>query len=161
MSSLSKACPLAALLSVGLILTGCAKKYSPDEYSPGGMQQANKADRAVVINVRSVDVNDPSLGLGTAAGAAAGGLAASQIGKGSGNGLAVLGGVLIGGAIGAAVDRDAKSTTAFEYVMEKSSGELITLAQKQDVAFQPGQHVLILYGMQARIIADQAAEAKP
>ena len=133
-----------ALLALALALGACAKKYSPDEYSSGGMQQANKADRAVVINVRSVDVNDPSLGLGTAAGAAAGGLAGSQIGKGSGNGLAVLGGVLIGGAIGAAVDNSAKSTTAFEYVMEKPNGDLITLAQKQDVPFQIGQRVLIL-----------------
>lgn len=124
------------------------------------MQQANRADMAVVRNVRQVDVDDPSLGLGTAAGAAAGGLAGSQIGRGSGNGLAVLGGVLIGGAIGAAADNAGKSTTAFEYVLEKSSGDLMTLAQKQDIPFEVGQHVLILYGIQARIIADTAV-AKP
>lgn len=151
---------LLLLMAASLVMSGCAKKYSPDEYSPGGMQQANKADRAVVVNVRTVDVNDPSLGLGTAAGAAAGGLAGSQIGKGSGNGLAVLGGVLIGGAIGAAADNAAHSTTAFEYVMEKTNGDLITLAQKQDQPFGIGQRVLILYGVQARIIADTGVEVR-
>src|SRR6185312_14906147 len=110
----------AVLLIVAL--GGCAKQYSPNVYSPGGMQQANKVERATVQNVREVDVNDPSLGLGTAAGAAAGGIAGSQIGSGGGNAAATLGGVLIGGAIGWLIEQDAKATTAYEYILEKPNG---------------------------------------
>lgn len=145
-------------LAVLLIATvsGCAKPYSPNVYSPGGMQQANKVERAIVQNVREVDVNDPSLGLGTAAGAAAGGIAGSQIGKGGGNAAAVLGGVLIGGAIGWLIDQDANATTAYEYILEKNNGDLITLAQKQEQPFAVGDHVFILYGVQARVIPDTA-----
>ncbi len=48
-------------------LTACAD-YSPDSYAPGDMQQVSKVDRAVINSVREVDVDDPSLGLGAAAG---------------------------------------------------------------------------------------------
>ena len=149
----------AALGVAGLLLmAGCANKYSPDVYGPGGMQQANKVDRAVVQSVREVDVNDPALGLGTAAGAAAGGIAGAQIGKGSGNALATLGGVLIGGAAGYLIDQKANETKAFEYILEKPNGDLMTLAQKQDQSLQVGTHVLILYGVQARIVPDNTGE---
>jgi outer membrane lipoprotein SlyB len=136
------------------ILLGCARDYSPNTYSPGGMQQANKVERAVVQNVREVDVKDPSLGLGTAAGAAAGGIAGSQIGKGGGNAIATLGGVLIGGAIGWLAEQEANATTAYEYILEKPNGDLVTLAQKQEQPFAVGDHVFILYGVQARVIPD-------
>ena len=153
---------LALILSATCLfaITGCAKNYSPDVYSPGGMQQASKVDRAIVRSVRQVDVDDPSLGLGTAAGAAGGGIAGSQIGRGGGNAAAVLGGVLIGGAIGWLIDHEANATTAYEYILEKQtckpeckpSGDLMTLAQKQDQPFAPDTHVLILYGTKARIV---------
>jgi outer membrane lipoprotein SlyB len=144
------------LLALMLIATvsGCAKPYSPDVYSPGGMQQANKVERATIDSVRQVDVNDPSLGLGTFAGAAAGGIAGSQIGKGGGNAAAILGGVLIGGAIGWLIEQDTNATTAYEYILEKKNGDLITLAQKQEQPFMIGDHVFILYGVQARVIPD-------
>jgi len=153
---------LAPTLSLAvLLLSGCAKQYSPDVYSPGGMQQANKVEHAVIQNVREVDVNDPSLGLGTAAGAAAGGIAGSQIGKGGGNAAAILGGVLIGGAIGWLIEQDANSTTAYEYILEKQNGDLITLAQKQEQPFNVGDRVFILYGVQARVIPDNAKVTAP
>lgn len=158
----SVAASAVLLLAIG----GCAKEYSPNVYSPGGMQQANKVERAIVVNVREVDVNDPSLGLGTGAGAAFGGIAGSQIGKGGGNAAAVLGGVLIGGAIGWLIDQEANATTAYEYILEKRNGDLLTLAQKQEKPFVVGDHVFVLYGVQARVIpdtfgADKAAKKAP
>ena len=137
-----------------LVLAGCAKDYSPNVYSPGGMQQAGKVDRAVVQSVREVDVHDPSLGLGTAAGATAGGIAGSQIGSGGGNAAATLGGVLIGGAIGWLIEQDATATKAFEYILEKPNHELMSVAQKQDQPFAVGTRVFILYGVQARVVVD-------
>lgn len=147
------------IIAVSVLMAGCAKQYSPDQYGPGGMQQANKVDRAVVHSFREVDVNDPSLGLGTAGGAAAGGIIGSQIGKGSGNAAAVLGGVLIGGVIGHILEQEATATKAFEYILEKQNGELMTLAQKQDQPLAVGSHVLILYGVQARVISDDNYKA--
>lgn len=147
-------CGICAVFA--LLLAGCAKNYSPDNYGPGGMQQANKVDRAVVHSLREVDVNDPSLGLGAAGGAAAGGIAGSQIGNGSGNAAAVLGGAIVGGVIGHLIEQEVNATKAFEYILEKSNGDLMTLAQKQDVPLAVGSHVLILYGVQARVILDDA-----
>ncbi len=145
------------LLAVLSSVAGC-RSYSPNEYNPGGMQQANKVDRAVVQSYREIDVEDPSLGLGTGAGAAAGGIAGSQIGQGSGNAAAVLGGVLIGGGLGYLIDREANATKAFEYILEKKDGDLITLAQKEDVPLAIGSRVFILYGTKARIIPDTTPE---
>lgn len=151
---------LLVLLAVLGAVAGC-RSYSPNEYNPAGMQQANKVDRAVVKSFREVDVNDPSLGLGTAAGAAAGGIAGSQIGQGGGNAAAVLGGALIGGGLGYLLDREASATKAFEYILEKKDGDLITLAQKEDAPLAAGTRVLILYGVKARIIPDTTIETLP
>lgn len=139
------------------LLAGC-NDYSPDAYSGSGMQQVGKVDRAVVKSFRKVDVSDPSLGLGAATGGIAGGIAGSQIGQGKGSGLAAVGGVLVGAAAGAIIQHEATKTNAYEYILEKPNGDLITLAQKQDQPLAIGQHVLVLYGEQARIIPDTGTQ---
>jgi outer membrane lipoprotein SlyB len=107
-----------------------------------------------VVSYREVDVDDPALGLGTAAGATAGGIAGAQIGKGSGSAVAALGGVLVGGAIGYLLDQEMGATKAFEYILEKKNGNLMTLAQKQDNPIPKGTKVFILYGVKARVIPE-------
>src|SRR4051812_15122638 len=89
---------LVASLALGL--AGCQNKLSPDTYTPGTLQQVNKVDRAVVQRVRLVEVKGTA-GSGALLGAAAGGVAGSQIGRGGGNALATVAGVLIAGAIAA------------------------------------------------------------
>lgn len=142
-------------LTVALLssISACSK-YSPNTYSSTDMQQVNKVDKAVVKSFRSVDASDPALGFGTAVGGVSGAVLGSQIGKGSGSAVAGVGGALAGAAIGSVVEHEATKTTAFEYLLQKPNGDLVSLAQKQDVPFAAGTHVLIIYGVQARIILD-------
>ena len=152
---------LALVLGCLVAVSGCTKKYSPDVYNGSSMQQTSKVDRAVVASVREIDVNDPSIGVGTMAGAAAGGIAGSQIGAGGGNAIATLGGVLIGGGIGYLAEQEATATKAFEYILEKQDGDLMTLAQKEDMPLAVGSKVLILYGVKARVIPDTTSGKTP
>ena len=64
---------LALTLGAALAIAGCGANYSPDTYAEKAVQQANKVDQGVVVGVRKVDISANSA-LGTATGAAAGGM---------------------------------------------------------------------------------------
>jgi outer membrane lipoprotein SlyB len=145
---------LAALIA----LAACAQKKSPDTYSPTALQQVNKVDRGTIQSYRVVAVQKGGLGAGTLAGGAAGGIGGAQLGAGSGSAVAALGGVLIGAAIGTAIEQKATEGQAYEYIVEKANGDLMTLAQQDETPLAVGQKVLILYGIQARLIKDPAAD---
>jgi outer membrane lipoprotein SlyB len=72
---------LALALGAALAIAGCGPNYSPDTYAEKAVQQANKVDQGVVAGVRQVDISAATT-LGTATGAAAGGLVGSQLGDG-------------------------------------------------------------------------------
>ena len=46
----------------------------------------------------------------------------------------------------------------FEYVVKLSSGALISLVQTDDLALKTKQHVLVIYGDMARIVADDGGD---
>jgi len=135
-------------------LTACTK-YSPDNYTSSDMQQVSKVDHAVVKSVRQVDVSDPSLGLGTAAGGVGGAVIGAQAGSGKGAALAAVGGAVVGAVAGTVIEQKLSETTAFEYLLQKPNGEEVSLAQKQPTPFPVGTHVRIIYGVHARIVLDQ------
>ena len=149
MKSLMIACSIACLIGV----TGC-KKYSPDSYTSADMQQVSKVDHAVVESFRQIDVSDPSYGLGATAGGLSGGVLGATVGNNKGAAIAAVGGALAGAVVGAVAEQKLSETTAFEYVLKKSDGSEVALAQKQDKPLPVGTHVLIIYGQHARIIAD-------
>ena len=150
---------MAAFTSTLLTLGACQNQYSPNTYSTTGVQQASKVDRAVVESFRVVDVRESGLGSGVGAlgGAAAGGIAGSQIGNGGGNAIATLGGVLIGGAIGILAEKSITDTQAYEYIVRKANGDLLSVTQQDPQPLGVGQRVLIIYGVNARIIPDAGA----
>lgn len=151
---------LASAIAI-LALAGCKDPYSANSYSPGAMQQVSKVDRGVIESFRTVDVRDQGLGsgIGAGTGAVAGGVAGSQIGRSGGNALATLGGVLIGGLIGLAAEHALTDTQAIEYVVRKEDGDLLSVTQKDQQPLAVGQKVLVIYGVQARIVPDQANTA--
>ena len=146
----------ALLLIAGIVftfaMTGCSDSSSTATLSPSAMRQANKVDRAVVASYRQVEVSDPSHGLGVAGGETVG----SMIGSGNaGQATAAMTGLLIAGPLVPALQHTYADAPAYEYVLRKSNGDTVTLAQKQNEPYEVGQHVLIYYGVQARIVADE------
>lgn len=155
---------LALSASVLAALGGCGPDYSPNTYASGAVQQANKVEQGVIVGVRQVDVST-SGAVGAIVGGAAGGIAGSQApGGGVGAAFGTLGGALVGGIVGTTVEHVTTDTTAFEYVVRKGNGELVSVTQKDAEPLPLGQKVLVIAGNQARIVPDYTvpvAEPKP
>jgi len=100
---------IAALILVDL--SGCGPSYSPDTYASNAAQQANKVEQGVIVGVRTVAVSAAGT-VGTVTGAAAGGIAGSQLGVGPVSAFTSLGGALVGGIGGSAAEHVTADTTA-------------------------------------------------
>jgi outer membrane lipoprotein SlyB len=155
----------AAGLGVGVLalLAGCNPSYSPNTYDSAAVQQAAKVDQGIVVGVREVAVSANTT-VGTVSGAAAGGIAGSQLGGGVTSAFGALGGSLLGGIAGSAAQHVEGDTKAFEYIVRKPNGDLISVTQTDTQPLTLGQHVLVIDGKQARIVPDYTvpvATAKP
>ena len=135
-------------------LVGCAPTYSPDTYSSAAVQQANKVERGLIVGVRKVDVSAPGT-VGALAGGAAGGALGAQVpGSTLGATFGAIGGTVIGGLVGTTVEHATADTTAFEYIVRKPNGDMISVTQKDKDPLAVGQIVLVIAGNQARIVPD-------
>jgi len=150
--ALTRACLLFPCLM--LTLAACGPDYSPNTYSGSAAQQANKVDQGMVVGVRRVDIRAQAT-TGAVTGGAVGGIAGSQApGSGVVSAIGALGGSLIGGILGSTVEQSTIDSTAYEYVVRKPNGELISVTQKDEIPLAVGQNVLVITGSQARIVAD-------
>jgi outer membrane lipoprotein SlyB len=164
--------PGARLLLAPLLLGGlasCGPDYSPDTYASRAMQQANKVEQGTIVGVRPVQISADGT-TGAASGAAAGGVAGTRIGGGDiTSAFGGIGGGLLGGLIGTASEKAIGNTNGFEYIVRKGNGDMVSVAQKDQIALALGQKVLVIAGAQARIVPDytvppespaQAAESR-
>ena len=144
---------LFIVLPLTLLLTACGQKYSPDTYSSSAVQQASKVESGVVVGVRKVAIRaDPSIA--TATGAAAGGIAGSQVAEGAVSALSALGGAVVGGIAGSEAGHQVQDTFGFEYIVRNAKGDLLSVTQKDTTPLKIGQRVLLIQGSQARIVND-------
>ena len=144
---------IVALASVAA-LAGCVTNIDPATYSVGAVVQVNRSIAASVISVRDVNIAGTAE-VGTGAGVAGGAVAGSAIGGSArANALGAIGGAVIGGIAGAAIEGSATKQTGIEYVVQTVNGNLMTLVQGPEPRFSVGQHVLVLQGAPARLIAD-------
>lgn len=141
-------------------MAACSPDYSPNTYSSTAVQQANKVDQGTVVGRREVGVTGQSA-TGAVAGGAAGGIAGSQIGGGVTSAFGALGGSLVGGVVGSAVEQTTGSTTAYEYVVRKSTNDLLSVTQQDAKPLEIGQKVLVIAGSQARIVPDYTVALDP
>ncbi len=144
---------LFVVSSVLAALCGCGPSYSPNTYSVTAVQQANTVAQGVVIGRRSVNVSAAGT-VGTLTGAAVGGIAGSQAVSGPVSAFTALGGSLVGGIAGSAIEHTTADTTAFEYIIRKAGGDLVSVTQKDKTPLALGQKVLVIAGNQARVVPD-------
>jgi outer membrane lipoprotein SlyB len=151
----------APLLLLPLALAACGPRYSPDAYATRAVQQMNRVEQGVVIGRRVVMV-EAGGETGAATGAAAGGIIGSQAPGGNMAGaIGGVGGALLGGLFGSAAERVAGSTGAFEYIVRKADGQLVSVTQRDETPLEIGARVLVIAGSQARIVADYTAPVDP
>lgn len=148
-----------AVLAFTVLLAGCGPRYSPDVYATNAAQQASKVEGGVIIGVRKVRISAAGT-TGAATGAAAGGVIGSQAGVGPTGALTTLGGALFGGLAGVAAEHTVSDTDAFEYVVRKPNGDMISVTQADEKALKVGQKVLVIAGaQQARVVPDYTTPA--
>ncbi len=151
---------LAVILSALAVLAGCSPDYSPNTYNTSAVQQANKVERGVVVGVRPVQVSTKGA-VGAVTGAAVGGVAGAQAPGGFGSAIGAIGGSLVGGLVGSGVEQATQDKSAYEYVVQKPNGELVSVTQKDDVPLGIGERVLVIAGPQARIVPDYTVRTDP
>ncbi|MGE0226562.1 MAG: hypothetical protein AB7F35_27590 [Acetobacteraceae bacterium] len=162
-----RARPCIAAILIGSI-SACGPSYSPDSYATSAVQQANKVEQGVIIGIREVSVTASGT-VGGVTGAAAGGIAGAQVGAGPVSAFSALGGTLIGGLAGTAAEHIASDTKAYEYIVRKTSGDLVSVTQKDATPLTLHTKVLVIAGTQARVVPDYtvpgqapaSVEAKP
>lgn len=135
-------------------LVGCGPDYSPNTYSTAAVQQANKVDQGVIAGYRQVAIRADGT-VGAVTGGAAGGVLGAQAPEGGViTALSAIGGTLIGGIVGTGVEHAAGDTDAFEYLVRKTGGDLISVTQKDTNPLPVGLKVLVIEGKQARVVPD-------
>jgi outer membrane lipoprotein SlyB len=157
--------PMRAALILGplLALAACGPRFSPDAYATRAVQQMNRVEQGVVIGRRDVAVQMEGA-TGAATGGAAGGIIGSQVPGGNMAGaIGAVGGALVGGLFGTAAERVVGDSRAFEYIVRKTNGDLVSVTQRDEQPLEIGLRVLVIAGSQARIVADYTlpGEAPP
>jgi outer membrane lipoprotein SlyB len=156
------ALPPLALATALTLLAGCAPSLTPDIYATRAVQQANRVEQGVVVQVRRVRVEaEGSTGAaaGAGIGAAAGG--AATVGNSFVRTLGAIGGGVVGGLVGSATERVAGDTPAHEYIVRRGDGVLLAVTQQDAVPLALGQRVLVITGSQARVIPDETLPPEP
>ena len=148
-----------------LALAGCAEGYSPNTYAANAAQQAAPVQRGVIIGARPVLISANGA-VGAAAGGAAGGVAGAQLSGGPEvTAFGAIGGALVGGIGGAAAEQAVADAKGWEYIVQETGGNLVSVTQTSKAALPVGLHVLVIAGtQQARIVPDytvQIATAPP
>jgi outer membrane lipoprotein SlyB len=146
-------------VALGIALAACGPDYSPNTYATNAVQQANKVDQGVIVGVREVGVSASGTA-GAAVGGAAGGIAGAQAGSGATSAFGALGGALVGGIAGSAAEHVVGDTRAFEYIIRKPNGDLLSVTQKDAEPLTVGQKVLVIAGNQARVVPDYTVPAQ-
>jgi outer membrane lipoprotein SlyB len=134
-------------------LSACATGVGAGDYTRSAVGQVNKVEEAIVVSVRPIRIEGERTLVGTASGAAIGGLAGSQIGGGDEErAIGTVAGAVVGGVVGSQIEKGVTAQRGVEYVLRLANGELRTISQGDDVVLPVGARAFIVYGARARVI---------
>lgn len=141
-------------------LAGCnGTDYSPNTYSNGAAQQAQKVDAGIVIGFREVLISANGT-VGAVTGGAAGGVLGSATGSSTMD--QALGGVIgsaVGSIVGSTIEHVTGDTKGWEYIVKKRNGDLLSVTQTEPKPLALSQKVLVISSaQQARIIPDYSVD---
>lgn len=143
MIPLSRLLPLSVLLLAGS-LTACAPANQNSTVSAYAVGAQGYVTYGTIVGMRPVQVTGTRSGLGVGAGAIAGGLLGSTVGRGwQANTVGGVAGALIGGLAGAAIEEGATSGQAVEFTIQEDGGQPIAVVQTNELALQVGERVAI------------------
>lgn len=131
--------------ALAMTLVACATSRSGDVYSREEARKLQTVRMGVLESVRMVKIEGTQSNIGTAAGAAIGGIAGSSIGDGKESAVGAIIGAVVGGIAGAAAEEYGTRTDGYELTVKLDSGSLVTIVQEAGKdKFTPGERVRLL-----------------
>ncbi len=135
---------LAVVLAGAVVLSGCPASMSGGAYTRGQAREAQDVRLGFVESVRQVTIEGTRSGVGAVSGAALGGLAGSNIGRGRGQVAGAVGGAVLGGLAGSAIEEGVTRQPGLEITVRLDNGRMIAVTQAADEQFFPGDRVRVL-----------------
>lgn len=158
-----RAAALCAALALAAALPACAPQQTGSTVTASGLGRAASVSYGTIVGMRPVQVAGRAPGgVGTVAGAAAGGIAGSFIGGDwRSNALAGIGGALAGGIAGSAIEGGLSAGTAIEFIVREDQGGDISVVQTNEDALQVGDRVFLSRGERTRIARAAGQPVQP
>lgn len=133
-----------ALLTLAAV-AACAGSNAGNVYSRGETRAAQVVKTGVIEQIRQVRIEGTRSHIGTAAGAAVGGLAGRGVGGGKGQDIATVAGAVAGGLAGAAAEELATRKPGLEIIVRLENGQNMAIVQEDGgEGFHVGQQVRVL-----------------
>lgn len=147
--------PPAVLLAAALLLpvAACAPSRTADTYNANQVGRTAIVTQGTIVGMRDVTVQGGAGGVGTTAGAIAGGIGGSFIGGDwRSNVLAGLAGAIVGGILGSQAERQVTGGTATEFTIQETDGTTIAVVQTNESGLLVGDRVRILRSDRTRLV---------
>lgn len=139
---------LTTLIVIAVTITGCAQSTSGRSYTTRNARSSYEVKMGTLADVRDVEIESDAnkQGVGTLTGAALGGIAASNVGKGRGKLAATIIGAVAGGVIGKKVEGEISKEEGVELLIDLDNGKTIVVIQGKDPRdqFRVGDRVRVL-----------------
>ena len=140
---------LAITALFGITACGIGDTNTTYDRTQIGRQGTTSTGR--IISMTQIDIagsNETGGLLGAGVGGALGGVGGSALGGGKGSTLFAIGGAalgaLAGAAVGSATEQAATKDTAYEFMVQKSTGNVISVVQTNELGLRPGDNVILV-----------------
>ena len=134
------------IVSFITLLSACANQQRQNTYDEQEVGKQTDIEFGVIKAVKHVKVQAQNSGVGTIAGAAAGGVGGSDFGNGKGAILTTIAGAIVGGFAGNAAENALRNKVGIQYIIKKENGQTVSIVQnisKDDKPLHVGQRVMI------------------
>lgn len=131
------------IIVLALSLTGCGVGNTNTTYQSYQLGSQGVIEKGRILEMTPVQIAGDSA-VGTLAGAGIGGAAGSMIGGNTAvNIIGGIAGAVVGGMVGGAAEKAITKDQAYEFVVEKSNGKLVSVVQTNELNLRPGDYVLL------------------
>ena len=146
---------LLVSLAVLVFAVSCGIGNTNTTYSRGQIGRQGSTSVGRIVAMTQIDVAGTDSGVGTAAGAASGGIVGGALtaprhrwhasrGRRAVGALGVIGGAVAGGIAGNLAEKAITSDTAFEFLIEKPNGSVISVVQTNELGLREGDKVILV-----------------
>ena len=149
---------ILASLAVLVFVASCGIGNTNTTYSRGQIGRQGSTSVGRIVAMTQIDVAGTDSGVGTAAGAASGGIIGGALtapshhhrwhrpsaGRRAVGALGVIGGAVAGGIAGNLAEKAITSDTAFEFLIEKPNGSVISVVQTIELGLREGDKVILV-----------------